>query len=94
MFVSATVEGIYPGKEQLLPDGSLVTTLYYTVRYNAYGNTEALNGTSIRLPPPKADDDSQSPEVRHFSLELSIENAERMENCPWKMMIFHLKAAI
>ena len=30
---------------------------------------------------------------RRFS-ELSIENAERVDNCPWKMMILYLKMAI
>lgn len=49
------------GKEQTLPDGSTVTALYYTVRYNAYPDTtDVLNGSSLRIPPMRADDDAQS----------------------------------
>jgi hypothetical protein len=49
------------GKEQMLPDGSRVTTLYYSVRYNAYPDTtDVLNGSSLRIPPMRADDDAQS----------------------------------
>ena len=49
------------GKEQTLPDGSTVTTLYYTVRYNAYPDTtDVLNDSSLRIPPMRADDDAQS----------------------------------
>ena len=57
----ATVLGVFAGKEQQLPDGSAVSVLYYTVRYNAYPETvEVLNDSSVRLPPRKADDDSES----------------------------------
>ena len=57
----ATVMGVFAGKDQLLPDGSTVTVLYYTVRYNAYPETvEVLNATSLRLPPRQADYDSES----------------------------------
>jgi len=63
LWYGATVEGVFPGKELQLPDGSIATTLYYTVRYNAYPETtEVLNDSSLRLPPPKADDDTQSAE--------------------------------
>ena len=49
------------GKEQTLPDGSVVTPMYYTVRYNAYPETtEVLNDSSLRVPAAKSDDDVQS----------------------------------
>lgn len=65
----ATVMGVFAGKEQHLPDGSTVNLLYYTVRYNAYPETmEVLNDSSIRLPPRKADDDSES----RFEMEEAI----------------------
>lgn len=61
LWYGATVLGVFAGKEQQLPDGSTVNLLYYTVRYNAYPETvEVLNDSSIRLPPRKADDDSES----------------------------------
>ena len=63
LWYGATVEGVFAGKEQTLPDGSTVTVLYYTVRYNAYPDTtEVLNDSSLRVPPMRADDDIQSAE--------------------------------
>lgn len=61
LWYGATVLGVFAGKTQQLPDGSTVNLLYYTVRYNAYPETvEVLNDSSVRLPPRKADDDSES----------------------------------
>ena len=61
MVLIVCLRGLCSGKEQTLPDGSSVTTLYYTVRYNAYPDTtDVLNGSSLRTPPMRADDDAQS----------------------------------
>lgn len=57
----ATIAGVHAGKEQMLPDGSTVTTLYYTVRYNPFPEiSEVLNDSSIRMPPRKRQDYAES----------------------------------
>ena len=55
LWYAAKVKGIYPGgKQQTLPDGTVVTLPYYVVTFMAYpGQPETLYGDSLRIPPPK-----------------------------------------
>jgi Ca2+-binding EF-hand superfamily protein len=55
LWYAAMVTGIYPGREDRLPDGSTVSVPYYVVAFNAFpGQSETLYGDHLRIPPTKS----------------------------------------